>query len=337
MRRPIGVTILAALNLVEALLCLPLAIGVLVETPKVLAFLYWLEDMQPYDPATHPFGNRIAIALLYCCVGAVLFVYARGFWRLRNWARVVCIFFSILSVVDNGPSGSVSSLPYVLSDKLARALWPHSHFVTNGLLGVAIGRILSAAVLVYLLRPSIKKAFGANPTEWKWMTAVAAVALLMAGRSLYKSRPELDAIRWHAQHGDQVVVNGVTFPVYYWYAPTVFGSNSGFMIHDDPGPLRPQEGDRDAVISVSGCQEDDKDLTPQQRVNQQVQGFERSHYKNLTLFQLQVARQTLQCVNEHDFVGGTTYCYGNGPIYSVWFVGNDTSSARFRSMMAKAK
>ena len=130
----------------------------------------------------------------------------------------------------------------------------------------------------------------------------------------------------------------MTFPIYYWHVPTVYANNSGFRVDDRPGPLRPDHEDTYTAISVLGCKEDENNLTPQQLVDQKLQSYRRTGYKNLTTFPLRIAKQTLDCMNENEFgYGGATYCYGDGPIYSVFFAGDTTSLSRFESMMAAAK
>ena len=204
MRRPVGVTVLATLNFFGALCYFALGLATLFASRSLTTLLLWLDSTRPFDPSGREFGWRLAVAVACACGGLLLFVYARGFWRLKNWARVVCIFFSILNLADTGSGDALLLVPYLLSHKLAPALWPHSDFLISGMLGVLLSRLASVVVLVYLFRSPVRAAFRANPAEWKWITAVAALTFLMAGRSLYKSRPELEAIRWHARHGDQV-------------------------------------------------------------------------------------------------------------------------------------
>jgi hypothetical protein len=95
---------------------------------------------------------------------------------------------------------------------------------------------------------SIREWYGSQPS---WVRKVNfsfllffAFALLVA---LTKSGPEFRAIIWHLRHGNRVTVNGVTFPVYFWYAPD--SSRDSFSVFDQPGPLRPN--DRFTTFSIN--------------------------------------------------------------------------------------
>jgi hypothetical protein len=277
-------------------------------------------------------------ASLACLAGVPLLIYARGFWRVKNWARVICIFFSILGL-GVGVGSALSPLPYLLSEKLAPALWPYSHFVSSGLLGTLLSFAASVIVVMYLLRTSVKEAFCANSAEWKWISAVTVFALIVLGQAVYKSGPELAAIRWHAKHGDTVVVNGISFPVDYWSVPDLLPNESGVRIDNSPGPLCPKQRSHRMFIEVLGFKgEDERDLSLNERLEREVQSYHRSYYEKLTQFQLRIAKQALYCVREDEFgFGGSLHCFGDGPIYSVFFTGSSSSLDRFRSMMAEAK
>ena len=91
-----------------------------------------------------------------------------------------------------------------------------------------------------------------------------ALALLVG---LTKSGPEFRAIAWHYHHGDRVTVNGITFPVYYWYAPE--GGPDQFHVFDQPGPLRPTP-DKFTMFSISGRRDKGDVGTPAELVEREM-------------------------------------------------------------------
>jgi hypothetical protein len=49
-----------------------------------------------------------------------------------------------------------------------------------------------------------------------------------------------------------------------------------------------------------------------------------------------IAKQTLSCVREHLYAY-SVYCYGDGPIYQVFFAGDNASLERFNQTMEAAR
>ena len=340
MGRPSGVVLLTLLNAANALRALAIVLGLLF-APHLLsnAFVWFHRSDALFAADELDVTHRVLYAILVCVLGALPAAVAWGLWRLRNWARVVCIFFAItdLGLADGG---SLAPLPRLLSEKLAPAFWPHSDFVISGMLGTLLNYLAAIVVLAYLLRTPIKQAFGANPTEWKWIMGLAAFALLLFAHSLYKSKPEWEAIRWHVRHGDQVVLNGVSFPVYYWHAPKCYHGGLEVDIEDwGSGPLRPQQEDHYMALNILGFRDEPTNLTADQLVDKKIQTFEKAGYTKIDKFNLNIARQTLGCVREHEFDDGhrAVYCYGDGPIYSVFFTGGERSSKLFESTMSAAR
>lgn len=340
MRRPLGVTLLGLVNLANALKVFAVVLGFLFAPHLLSNALVWFDNSAtPFTANELDMTHRVFYSALACVFGALSVVLAWGLWRLKNWARVICIFFAIadLGLADGG---SLRPLSQLLSQKLAPVFWPHSDFVISGMLGTLLNYVAAILVLAYLLKTPIKQAFGANPVEWKWVTGLAAFALLLFAHSLYKSKPEWEAIRWHARHGNQVVVNGVTFPVYYWHAPKCYHKGLEIDIEDyGSGPLRPQQGDHYTALDILGLREEPTNLTVDQLVDKKIQSFEKAGYTKIDKFNLNIAKQTLGCMREHGFGGGhgAVYCYGDGPIYSVFFTGGERSSRLFESMMSAAK
>jgi hypothetical protein len=153
---------------------------------------------------------------------------------------------------------------------------------------------------------------------------------------LTKSSPEFRAIAWHYRHGSRVTVNGVTFPVYYWYAPT--GDSKEFSVWDKPGPLRPTE-DGFTAFQIKGWRDEGDVGIPQDLVQKEAYKYEKAGYQGASMFRLNIRSETLECVQEHDdrFQGWTIYCYGGGPLYSVFFTGGEDALVRFKRTIAEAK
>jgi hypothetical protein len=169
----------------------------------------------------------------------------------------------------------------------------------------------------------------------RWLLpAAAALGLFSLGLDLYRSGPEIRAIRWHMRHGDRVSVNGVSFPVYYWNVPLQHRDGRDLTIHDEPGPLR--SGDRSGYIEIKGYQEEGGNLSIEQLVDSRSQSYQKAGYTELKRFQFQIGKQSLSCV-QNTFFSTSIYCYGDGPVYSVFFTGGDRSLARFTRMMAEAR
>jgi hypothetical protein len=339
MRRPLGVTLLGLVILATALREFAVALGFLLAPHLLSNFLVWFhKSAAPFTGNEMGMAQRLAYFCLCCAIGSLYLFFAWGLWRLKNWTRVIYIFFAIadLGMADGV---SLSPLPQLLSEKLAPVFWPHSNFVISGMLGTLLNYVAAVIVLAYLLKAPIKQAFGANPAEWKWITGVAAFALLLFAHSLYRSKPEWEAIRWHARHGDHVVLNGVSFPVYYWHAPKCYHKGLEVDIEDwGSGPLRPRE-DHYMALNILGFREEPTNLTVDQLVDKKIQSYEKAGYTKIDKFSLNIAKQTLGCMREHEFGGGhgAVYCYGDGPIYSVFFTGGERSSKLFDSTMSAAK
>jgi hypothetical protein len=168
----------------------------------------------------------------------------------------------------------------------------------------------------------------------KWALVLAFLFLLLFVDKVVRSGPEFKAIAWHRRHGDHITVKGVTFPVHFWYAPKELQDE--FSISDEPGPLRPTSSKAPTFFSIKAYK-DEKDIgTPKGLVETRIHEFERSGYHGLSKFQMNIRSQTLDCMQEHDarFFGPTIYCYGEGPFYSVFFVGSDQALTRFRQMIS---
>lgn len=309
-KRPFGVSLLAIHNYAEVIWAAVASVGIIAFPARL------------HLPADSPLWMRVIWGIVILFLAWLTYLWARGLWRLRNWARRVEIGLSLLSLIPvKGFSGEVS--PVLL-------------LVPAGPIREILGLVLIVTILLYLFSPGVRQAFGVDSTRWGWhrQAAVGILCLASASFTLYKSKSELRAFRWHRQHGDSIMVNGITFPVYQWDAPSQRWAGLDFEITGfNRGPLVPR--DPTYFIAVEGYK-DESDLTVEQRTEKKMSEYQKAGYRQVSRAQLVIAGQTLSCVGEHQF-GYSLWCYGDGPIYHVDFVGDDAALERFNQMMAAGR
>jgi hypothetical protein len=88
----------------------------------------------------------VILAVVFLCIAALYFVVALGFLKLQNWARVLTIVLCGLGVLFNG-LGVLNAL---------------IHFHVVIVVWQAIVVAIDVWVLLYLLKPHVKQAFGAT-------------------------------------------------------------------------------------------------------------------------------------------------------------------------------
>jgi hypothetical protein len=141
MQRPTGVTILAVLAFVGAAFQALFALGLL-----VLGGV-WMAHMGPTGPFAMLGGVGAALVAIFFIVLAVVDgVIGSGLLHLKNWARVVTIVLAGLAAVFNG-------LALLRMMMFMRAFFMFNHAVATG---------IAVWIVVYLLQPPIKQAFGAT-------------------------------------------------------------------------------------------------------------------------------------------------------------------------------
>lgn len=143
MERPIGVTILAVLEFISAgfilLLGLLLTVGLSAlgamgrggEGGSILGVLAAL---------------GAAAGVLVMILAVIPLAIGIGLWKLKNWARIVVIVFSVLGLVSNlfGVIGGVSA--------------GEMFSLSSGVIGLGI----NVLVIWYMFQPHVKQAFGAG-------------------------------------------------------------------------------------------------------------------------------------------------------------------------------
>lgn len=128
-KRSIGVTVFGFLIVIFALF------------PVVILFRAFIEPLRKVS-----FGG----AFMYIAMALALFFLALGIFRLKNWARVICLWLSYiwgLAVISIG--FSLGTGLYLLSKP--------TEFVVLGILFYAL--IIFVPIIFFLHHPNIKKQF----------------------------------------------------------------------------------------------------------------------------------------------------------------------------------
>lgn len=320
-RRPTGVTILAALEYTAAAWLLGLGIVCLFGRSALMSVLNALDYLStPEFPSARTLWSPFELGILSFLGAALFYCLASGLWRLKNWARLLALALTVGDLV-------LASPPDVLG--------PIKLLIPRDPVTAIAGSMLSFILILYLLSPQVRVAFGVTVSRNKWQVpAMGVLALLSLAFNIARSKQELQGMRWHMRHGARISVNGVSFPVYYWYAPLQGRDGAVFEIQDRPGPLRPK--DQYTGIRVEGVKDTDNTLSVEQLVDKKLREYEAAGYKDLSRFPLQVGKQTLSCAQNSSF-GNLIYCYGDGPIFSMSFMGGDRSLIRFKRMVTEAR
>lgn len=298
--RPLIITILALQQYLAALGCLIVAIYGLIKL-------------------------RLDLILFALFFAWLTYALASGLWRLKNWARWIMVCLFLLDLLGGEP--------YVL--------FPFYKLLGGDPIGIICGRVVTVMVIVYLLSPRVDGALGVAPLNLKWRLVVGFLALALFIGPLTQVEHELAAIKWHMRHGNRVTVNGVSFPIARWQVPTSSSDWSRLEIEDMPGPLRPD--DRLFFMTIAGRIEDEngepqpnRTQSPAELVDLKNKSYQKAGYTDLRKFQMKVRGQTLECIEETMY-GHTVYCYGDGPIYSIFFTGSDHPWDEFNRMIAEAR
>jgi hypothetical protein len=140
MQRPTGVTILGVLAFIGGALLAFIGAGLLLVGGALMARL-----------GGRPLGmiGGIGAAFIAVVLFALAVLYAfmgNGLLKLQNWARVLAIVLAGLSAFTNG-------LALMRMMMLVRPFFMFNHAVATG---------IAVWVVVYLLQPPIKQAFGAT-------------------------------------------------------------------------------------------------------------------------------------------------------------------------------
>lgn len=140
MERPAGVTFLAILALIGAVILALVGFAMCLGGPIVSRMA-----MYPGMGMVAGVGSVI-IGLIMLGAAAVYILLGVGLWKLQNWARILTIVLACVGVLFYG----VSVLGAVV----------HFHFFL--VFWRLIFLALNVWIIVYLLQPNVKRAFGAT-------------------------------------------------------------------------------------------------------------------------------------------------------------------------------
>ena len=139
--RPMGVTILAVLQLIVSILLLIAGLQVFTTSYQLgNGANVWRE-----------FGAAIAgpsagTGWLYLLFGAIRLVLARGLFTLKVWAWFITLICEGISIANGLASfGNLARLGIIMLEMLAGVIWEI---------------VIPAIIIYYLLTPEVKRAFG---------------------------------------------------------------------------------------------------------------------------------------------------------------------------------
>lgn len=135
MNLPIGVTILAVLQLISGIFTTLGGLYILIFRTAIFQRVSELENV----PQAHKFITAFGVFLLIAGLIGLLIAY--GLFSLKDWAWLTALILNCLSIL--------SSLLAVL-------------FNQNRKSGDIIGLVITGVIVYYLLRPEVKRAFGKN-------------------------------------------------------------------------------------------------------------------------------------------------------------------------------
>lgn len=134
MERPFGVTILAILAILNALI----GFGVAAFAGMMFAWMGALTGGFGYGPGAGFFaGIGLVVAGIATIIGIIYLLVAWGLWTGQGWAWTVTLIFTILSLI-----GSI--------------------FALIAFVGI-VPLIINIIILYYLTRPHVKAFFGKGP------------------------------------------------------------------------------------------------------------------------------------------------------------------------------
>jgi hypothetical protein len=149
MGRPVGVTVIAVLYFLGAVLCVLGGIGMMLGG-GFMATLINQSGGQGAGAGAGIFaalGAAVGIVLLV--VAAIAVLVGWGLFKLKNWARIVAIVFAVLGVL-----GALFGL-----------LGAFSHFGGIILLWTVIRLAINGWIIWYLLQPNVSAAFAGGQAQ----------------------------------------------------------------------------------------------------------------------------------------------------------------------------
>jgi hypothetical protein len=131
---PLGVALLAIWEYLCAAGSFAAGLAYLVWPSATTSILQWFDTQGNDDPTSHSFSVRLGFAAALLLGALLLYFLGRGLWTLKNWARMLTLFFSGLDLIVGGPPSKI------------------------------VSRTVSLVTICYLLTPGVKAAF-ASPSR----------------------------------------------------------------------------------------------------------------------------------------------------------------------------
>ncbi len=144
MQRPTGVTILAVLDFLAAGACLLLAVAFGLGFGLLGSIAGGGEGGSDAGMAVL-MGLGALAGVVFVVAALISLVVGVGLWKLKNWARILTIVFSILGVLSN-LAGAV--IPMMTGEPVS---------AVSSLIGLGV----NVLILWYMFQPDVKQAFGA--------------------------------------------------------------------------------------------------------------------------------------------------------------------------------
>lgn len=134
-KRPLGITILGVVRLASSVLCIVGGTTVLLNRGEIMERL-------AQDPSSSTDLNLLTLGMLVMvglgCIGLLL---AYGLFTLKGWAWMCTLALQIATIIN----------ALVHLDRGEMFSW-----------GAVAAIVIAAAIIVYLFRPNVKRAFGKN-------------------------------------------------------------------------------------------------------------------------------------------------------------------------------
>jgi hypothetical protein len=159
--RPIGVTIIAILNIIGGIITLLGGIAFVVAVtifPALPPSAFNDGNLTDSDielsgiPPRFIGGVAIAIGSVLIAIGIVSFIVAYGLLKRMGWAWTVTVVLSIISIVFGTISGTLNAISI--------AIWNIAFSPSPIPFGAIVIIIISGIIIYYLYRPHVKGYFG---------------------------------------------------------------------------------------------------------------------------------------------------------------------------------
>lgn len=142
MNRPIGVIIIAVLQLIGSIMSLLVGLGILIFRDAFLQMLSQSPEFQQSAQDLPPgvLGGVATFTGVVMLIASLIgFLLAYGLFTLKGWAWIVTLIFSALGILSN--------LSSIITGQTNRGF-------------AVIQLVISIVIVYYLWRPEVKRAFG---------------------------------------------------------------------------------------------------------------------------------------------------------------------------------